>query len=141
MVQLFNPYLLRNSDLFMVQPPNPYPSQAPTEQLYLRFMTGHLILIYLRGSFSSAPVKPSSPYPFKDPDAPSQPQRWGVRLQQALATSNPPILLLPKGLLRPRKVGEGGRRLLPHPSSSCQAYITSSSFVSGKRVFDPMRSN
>ena len=39
------------------------------------------------------------------------------------------------------KWGVGEDHLLPHPSGRPQAHITSSSFVLGRRVFDPMTSN
>ena len=38
-------------------------------------------------------------------------------------------------------MGKGEKTLLPHSLSRCQTYITGSSFISGKRVFDPMRSS
>lgn len=66
-------------------------------------MVGHLVFIPLRVSFSSAQVKLSSPYPCRAPDAPSQPQRWGVRLQQPLTAKDPPFLLLPSGRLCPAR--------------------------------------
>ena len=41
-----------------------------------------------------------------------------------------------------RKMGERGKdQLLPHSSSIHQAYITSSAFILGRRMSDPMRSN
>ena len=36
---------------------------------------------------------------------------------------------------------ERGNALLPHSSGRRQAYVNSSSFLLGKRVFDPMRSH
>ena len=42
---------------------------------------------------------------------------------------------------RELEAGEGKDRFLPHSSGKGQAYISSSSFVLGRRVSDPVRSN